>query len=203
MYVARLLCSSLAAFCVSSSHSVAGGLAGADDGGLGVHDGDVIELEVTCGYAFADCKRSYIYSEVIGEILKQAADFEFATAYLELTAGAYAHGVTGDYYGNLYNDGLLVVYSKKVGVKSVVLNGMILNLVEECGELGTVYVEIYDVAVRGVGEGLESLCIDTECGVFDAVAINYARHLAFAANLADVSFAAKVPLGTGESQMFH
>ena len=91
-------------FCCS--HGVAGGQAGADDSSLGVHDCNLVELKVTCGDAFADCKGSYVNSQVIGQILEQTADAQFATADLELTTSLYTNGVTGDDNGNLYIDAL-------------------------------------------------------------------------------------------------
>ena len=194
----------LLALCsLSSSYRVAGRQARADDSSLGVDDGDVVKLEVTCSDALADCKGSYVYGEVIGQILEETADFQFATAHLELTAGLYAYGVTGDEDGNLYDNGLVVVHCEEVCVESLVVYGMILYFVKKRGDLGAVYIEVNDVAIRGVGEGLELFCVYCERDVLNAVAINYARHLALAAYLAHVSFAAYGSLGTGDGKMFH
>ena len=88
-------------------------------------------------------------------------------------------------------------------MQSPVVYGMILNSVKEGGVLGTVNVQIHDVAVRSVSESFESLLLNCESGVLYAIAINYARDFACSAHFAHVSFAAKRSFGTGECKMFH
>ena len=194
-----VLClSALGSLTLGSCNSVACRQAGDDDGSLGVDNADVVKLEVTGSNTLADCKRSYVYGEVVGKILEKTADFKFAAAYLKLTTGLYACRVTADENGNLNNDGLGVVHCQEVSVESLVVYGVILNLVKECGVFLAVYVQVNNVAVRSVGKSLQSLGVYAEGYVLYAVAINHARHFALAAYLAHVSFAAGSSLGTGK-----
>ena len=83
-------------------------------------------------------------------------------------------------------------------MESLVVYGMILNLMQEGGVFLAVNVQVNDVSVRSVGESLQGFCIYAEGYILYAVAINDAGHFALAAYLAYVSFAAGSSLGTGK-----
>ena len=183
---------------LGSCNCIACRQAGYDNGSLGVDKADVVKLEVAGSDALADCQGSHIHGEVVGQVLEKTADFQFATAYLKFTAGFYACRVAADEHGNFYYDGLGVVHCQEVCVKSLVVDGVILYLMQEGSIFLAVYVQVNDVAVRGVGESFQILGVNAEGYVLCAVAINHARHFALAAYLAHVSFAAGSSLGTGK-----
>lgn len=91
--------------------------------------------------------------------------------------------MTGDAYRNCDGHWLVLSNCEEVYVESLVGYRMPLSLVKDaCILLAIVEYEVDDVRVRGVGYGLEILCVNGEENVLDSVSIKVARYETFSAD---------------------
>ena len=112
--------------------------------------------------------------------------------------------MAGNDEGNVDGDGLLFVDSEEIHVEAVVLYGMELELVKDCGaSLTSVEDEVHDVGIRRAEESLEVLVADSEEDVFYAAAVEIAGNESLFAESLDDGFVADLAGLALEFKMLH
>ena len=94
-----------------------GELNGADNGVLGVHQFETVEVEFADLESLAEAEVVNVDNHTFGDFSVDSFHADFLHREVELTTGLNTFGVAFELYGNFNYNGLLVVNLKKVDVE--------------------------------------------------------------------------------------
>ncbi len=134
----------------------------ADNGILGVHQLETIEVEVTDLESLAKTEMIDIDDNALRDLGIYSLNLDLLHGEVELTTGLHTLGVTLELDRHLDGDGLLVVYLEKVHVEDGILDGMELDVLEDCHTGLTVYSKLDGEDIGGVDELADSILANHE-----------------------------------------
>lgn len=155
----------------SGTTGSAGQLHGADNGVLGVHQFEFVEVEVANLHRLAKAEIIDIDYEAFGDIGIDSLNFQFLHREREFTTGLDTFGVAFEEHGNLDNDGLGVVDFEEVDVEDVILHGVELDVLEDSHALFAVDAEVDGKDIGRIDEFADSVGADNEVGSDEALVV--------------------------------
>ena len=155
----------------SGTTSGTGELNGAYYSVLGVHQFEVVEVELANLEGLAEAEVVNVDDEAFGDGGVEGFHLEFLHRERELTTGLNTFGVAFELHGYFNNNGLVVVHLKEVDVEDGVLNGVELDVLEDSHALFAVEVELDGEDVGGIDELAHSVVRHNEVGGHETFAV--------------------------------
>lgn len=146
-------------------------LDGADNGVLGVHQFEFVEVEVANLHRLAKAEIIDIDYETFGDISIDSLNFQFLHREREFTTGLDTFGVAFEEHGNLDNDGLGVVDFEEVDVEDVILHGVELNVLKDSHALFAVDAEVDGKDIGRIDKFADSVGAYNEVGSDEAFVV--------------------------------
>ena len=126
----------------SGTTSCTSQLNGADNGILGVHQLQALEVEVAYSHGLAQTQSVDVDHQTPGNLVVQSLNLQLTHGQRQLTTGLYTLGMTLDLYGYLHNDGLVRIYLQEIDVEQSILDGLELQVLDNGLDLLAVQVDV-------------------------------------------------------------
>lgn len=161
-------------------------------------------MEVAGYNLLADVESGAVHFEYVRKVLHHCGYLELAGRDEKLTTGFHTFCVSLYAYRNIDAYRLGLVHCEEVHMETLVGDRVPLKFVKHCIELLTVVeLEVYDVRVRSVCEGFESLCLNSEEDVLHSESVDVARNESLSADSLDSLLVSYCAQSAFQFDVFH